>query len=427
MNKIIKIKKKNMPFITKNIKNLNLNYDKTAVEPLFFNGVFNLPSTNKIEEITIVLEEKSNSLIEPINSYLIYRHLCGKTNSSFEARGLRLYFDFLEVINRSWKDGSDEIFNRPISLFSKFLKDLFDKGKISGTVAINYFNSVVRFYKFHLEQGQVFNGTPISFRKRKVEINTNSLSNHIRNYTIEVSTSEISPKIPYGSKSSELKPLTNHHLKVLFKTLKEHSTPEFFLICLIAQTTGLRIGEIADLKLEHISKYDDEPIFNLYVGPQVGHKTKGGQNGNIHVNRTIMNLIKEHTLTHEYLKRLSKFKGDRPFLILNRKGEPYTQEVLSVMFNQHMHKYIKPTEPSFSYKFHDLRATFGVSIMKSCLDTKMSRSEALAYTQRQMRHKSLDTTMHYLEYWTHSVIGEQKSNMQEQLLKSLTNDIGDLL
>lgn len=416
-----------MPYTTKKINNLSLNYDRSKIEPIETNGVYKIPNTHTIEEITLLANSDTYDFIEPVTSYLINRHLLGKENSSFEARGLRLYFDFLETINKSWMDGSDEVFNRPISLFSKWLKSSFEKGEIAGTVAINYFNSVVRFYQFHLENGQTFNEPPISFKKKKLEIKTNELSNHINKYSVEINTADCIPNIPSTAKSSELKPLTKEHLKLLFKTLKEKSTPEFFLICFIAQTTGLRIAEIADLKLEHISKYDDESIFNLYVGPQVGHYTKGNQNGLIKVNRIVMDIIKEHTLSSSYLKRLARFKDEKPFLILNRKGEPYTQEVLSVMFNQFMHEHIKPIEPSFSYKFHDLRATFGVSIMKACLDSKMSRSEALAYTQNQMRHKSIETTLHYLEYWTHSVVNEQKSKMQEDILSSITSSLSGII
>lgn len=414
-------------FVTKKINQLNLNYDKSKIEPFEKNGIFILPTTQEIKDITVLINEETNEPVEAVNCYLIYRHLIGKENTSFEVRGLRLYFDFLETIGKSWLDGSDEVFNRPISMFSKYLKSSFEKGEIAGTVARSYFESVVRFYKFHLENEQKFNGTPISFKAKKLEINTGSMLNHISKYSIEIDVADCSPNIPSKAKSSELKPLTKEHSKLLFKLLKEKSTKEFFLICLLAQTTGLRISEISDLKLEHVSKYNDESIFNLYVGPQVGHKTKGNQNGVIKVNKTVMNIIKEHTMSSEYLKRLGRFKGDKPFLFLNRKGNQYTQEVLSVMFNQFMHDHVRQIDPTFSYKFHDLRATFGVTIMKACLDSKMSRSEALAYTQNQMRHKNIETTLHYLEYWTHSVVNEQKSKMQENLLNSLLNDIDEVI
>lgn len=412
-----------MPYSTKKIKNLELNYDKNRIEPIEIRGIFKLPSTHQIDEITVLIKQETKELIEPVNTYLINRHLLGKENTSFEARGLRLYFDFLEMIGKSWLDGSDEVFNRPIYLFSKYLKSFFEKGEIAGTVAVNYFNSVARFYQFHLEKGQIFNGVPISFIKKKIEINTNSLVNHISKYAIEISTADCAPNIPFNSKSSELKPLSKEHLKLLFKCLKEKSTREFFLICFIAQTTGLRAGEIADLKLEQVSKYDDEDVFDLYVGPQVGHKTKGNQNGIIKVNKTVMNIIQEHITSSEYLKRLNKFKGEKPFLFLNRKGNQYTQEIISVMFNQFMNQHLKPIDSKFNYKFHDLRATFGVAIMKACLDAKMSRTDALAYTQNQMRHKGIETTLHYLEYWTHSLVNEKRNQMQESMLNSLFNDI----
>lgn len=416
-----------MSYITKKIKDLSLNYDSSAIDPIEVDGIFQIPATHTIEQLTTIVNSDTNETVEAVDTYLIYRYLTGKDNSDFEARGLRLYFDFLVAIDKSWLDGSDEIFNRPISMFSKYLKNSFEKGEISGTVATNYFNTVVRFYQFHLEQGQVFNGTPISFKKRTVEFSTPSLTNHISQYSVEINVADCAPNIPSQAKSSELKPLSKEHSKLLFKVLKEKSTHEFFLICFIAYTTGLRVGEIADLKLEHVSQYDGQPIFDLYVGPQVGHRTKGNQNGVIKVNKTVMDIIKEHTMSSAYIKRLTRFKGYKPFLLLNRKGNQYTQEVLSVMFNQLMHDHIKPIDPSFSYKFHDLRASFGVSIMKACLDSNMSRTEALAYTQKQMRHKSIDMTLHYLEYWTHSVVNEKKSKMQEDLLKSVIADLGDII
>lgn len=416
-----------MPYSTKKINNLSLNYDKIRIEPTQENGIFIIPATNTIDELTILLETGTQKPVEFVNTYLINRHLLGKTNSDFEARGLRLYFDFLEAKKKSWLDGSDEVFNRPISMFSKYLKSSFERGEIAGTVALNYFSSVARFYKFHLENGQKFNGTPISFVEKKIEVNTNGfLLNHIAKHSIELNTADCAPNIPSTAKSSELKPLSKQHNQLLFKVLKEKSTREFFLICFIAQTTGLRASEIADLKLKQVSSYDDENIFNLYVGPQVGHKTKGNQNGIIKVNKKVMEIIKEHITSSAYLKRLGRFNGQEPFLFLNRKAKQYTQEIISSMFNQLVNDQVKILDNSFSYKFHDLRVTFGVSIMKACLDSKMNRTDALAYTQNQMRHKSIDTTLKYLEYWTNTVVNEQKSKMQEELLNSAFSSMGEI-
>jgi len=414
-----------MPYVTKKIRSLTLNYSNESIGPELINGILKLKETHNIPEITILLNSRTNESVKEVNNYLIYRHLIGKQNSSFEARGLRLYFDFLEAINKNWIDGDEQVFNRPISMFSKYLKDTFEKGEISGTVARNYFDSVVRFYQYHLEKGQKFNGNPITFKKKKLIINTNSLLNHISNYQIEIDVADCSPRIPMSAKSSELKPIKKEHLQKLFAALKEYSTQEFFLICFIAQVTGLRASEIADLKLDQFMNYNDEEIFNLYVGPQVGHKTKGNTNGVIKINRKVMELIQDYTTSSEYIKRLSKFKGDKPYLLLNRKGNAYSQQIISVMFNQLINKHLKNNN-DFNYKFHDLRVTFGVTIMKACLNAKMTRSDALAYTQRQMRHKSLEMTLRYMEYWTHSVVNEQKSKIQDDILTSVFSEIGGI-
>lgn len=416
-----------MTFVTKKIRNVNVNFSKEKIQPILKDGVYSLPKDKEIEEITILMNEETGETVSPVNSYLIYRHLIGKENSSFEVRGLRLYFDFLEVMNKSWLDGSDEPFNRPIFLFSKYLKSSFQKGDISGTVALNYFNIVVRFYQFHIERGQKFNGTPISFKAKKINIDTNSLTNHIRNYSVEICVADCIPNIPSTAKTSELKPLSRKHSKLLMSELKTNSTNEFFLICFVAQTTGLRAAEIADLRLDQISKYEDEEVFNLYVGPQMGHSTKGSQNGVVKVNKIVMDVIREHTLSPEYIKRLSKCNEKRPFLFLNRKGNKYTQEIISVMFNQFVNNHIKLIDELFDYKFHDLRVSFGVTIMKACLDANLNRTDCLAYTQNQMRHKNIETTLRYLEHWTNTVVNEKKSKLQESILNSAFADMKGII
>ena len=62
--------------------------------------------------------------------------------------------------------------------------------------------------------------------------------------------------------------------------------------------------------------------------------------------------------------------------------------------------------------------------MKACLDSKMSREQALAYVQNQMRHKDIKTTTEYLEYWTHSVVIEKRTELQDSVLNDIYNNLG---
>lgn len=258
-------------------------------------------------------------------------------------------------------------------MFSKYIQDSFKKGEMSGSVASGYFNTVVRFYKFYLELGHPFKGgEPISFKTRKIEVNNSNFKNHLIKYMVEVFTADCAPRITANSNNSILNPFSKEHYNFMINQLKKHGTKEFLLMCLLAASTGLRVNEIVDLKCSQINNYNDEDIFNLYVGSQVNHNTKNNKNAIIKVSGEIIKLIQDYHSSSDYIKRLSKLEGDDPFIFISNRGKGY---------NKFMYDYIKPTYPDFQHKFHDLRVYFGVNVMKACLNSKLSRSEALAYSQ----------------------------------------------
>lgn len=74
---------------------------------------------------------------------------------------------------------------------------------------------------------------------------------------------------------------------------------------------------------------------------------------------------------------------------------------------QYISDYILPMiqdthDPNFHYRFHDLRATFGMNVlddkMKLVHEKKMTFAEALNYLQTVMGHSSLRITERYVNY-----------------------------
>jgi integrase len=411
-----------MTHISHKIKNLNLNYEKHFGLKKE-NNYYKVNPTNNIPEITLLINEETYLPVNVVNSYLINRHLVGKTNSNFECRALRLYFDFLEAIELEWDQGSNYIHKRPLSMFGKYLKQSFEDGDISGTTALNYFNSVSHFYKYYLTEGYDFKESPVTFTQKSIKVFSNSLTNHINSFEVEIDISDCKPNIPNDAKSTELKPFTVEEYELLFDKLKTHSTKDLMLICLLSANTGLRVNEIADLRLDMITSYSNEDVFDLYVGSQVGHKTKGNKNGIIKVSGKIMSLLNKHIESTDYLKRLRKYKNERPPVFITIRGNAFTSQTISVMFSAFVKEYIKSTNPEFNHKFHDLRVHFGVNTMKASLDSDMKKEQALAYVQNQMRHKDIKTTMEYLEYWTHSVVIEKRTALQDSILNDLYNNL----
>ena len=382
----------------------------------------------ELKDIYVVIEERTGLVVPPIFSFICNHHIDkGNKSSSMEARALRLYFDFLADKKLKWNIGSDKIIHRPIKKFSSWLEKQFEEGAIAGSTATNYFNAVTRFYFYHLCIKTPFESTPIEFR----EFSFNNLNNdplaHLVGRSYTKITSDCNPRISSTITSSELKPLSEADLKFFIYKLKKHSSEEFFLIVILSLMSGLRAGEIGDLRTDMFNEHDDEQkAYLLKLGPQQNHKTKHNSELPVLIPTFLVSIIKKYTTSSQYLKKLNKFfkKGKtRGNVFLTRHGNPYSQHTISTLFNQFLHSKIYNERPNFDYKFHDLRVTFGVQTMAAALNVDgLSKSEALAYTQVQMRHKYLSETLKYLNYYhMHLAIIEQ-ANINENLLEKILEE-----
>jgi len=212
------------------------------------------------------------------------------------------------------------------------------------------------------------------------------------------------------------------------KALSQHASYELKLICVLAITSGLRADEIADLRVDMLESYANEKVWELAVGPSVGHSTKLNSELPVIVSGSMVGKLIAYNKSRRYLLRAKKRKHSRVNVFLTQSGKAYDQKTISTLFGDFVKKHIHPLLPSFSHKFHDLRATFGVTTMKSCLDKGLAPSDALAFTKTQMRHKNLKDTMHYLEYFNQGVAIEAQADANEELLKDvLETEYGGLV
>ena len=375
------------------------------------------------EKLTIVVDEDSGFIVPSILEYIVTRAQQGRVDSSPEARALRLYFDFLDQCELKWNIGSNLSYERPISIFSNFLEKQHRESLIAGTTAVNYFNSVCRFYKHHLKFNYPFDGVPIAFTKHIIHKYGDSLTSHITGHQIEVDVADCKPNISSTETQRPLKPLSKNDYPIFFKALIEEASLELFLICLTAVVTGLRAEEVADLRVDMINKYIGHGEYDLMVGPQIQHKTKNIQNGIILADGKLFSELLKYNMGNRYLKRLEKYEGNRANIFLTKNGKPYTQKLISTLFNNFLHEKLSSIIPNFTHKFHDLRATFGVYEMTASLAAGFTETQALAHVKTQMRHKSLTSTMRYLRYWERSVVVKKKSERNESLLQEIYSEL----
>lgn len=90
--------------------------------------------------------------------------------------------------------------------------------------------------------------------------------------------------------------------------------------------------------------------------------------------------------------------------------------------------------PQFqSFKFHDLRASFGMNLLESQLQhlpEGYNHMTAVEYVQTRMGHSNISTTLQYLNYksrlkWRSKIQHEYESGLMQYVMSSV-NTIGDL-
>lgn len=380
------------------------------------------PKINKsvLPDITIVVEADTGYIVPSIFNYLMSVRTSGVEDVSFDARALRLYFDFLHSHGLHWDEGDQEENRRPVNRFSEFLTKIYKDGHIASKTAIGYFNAVMRFYKHHLSSAHEFKySVPVEFKRKVIKKYANDLTSHITGLEIVMDVAKCRPRISTNDKRTELRPILGQEGVVFRQALSQHASYELKLMCVLALTSGLRANEIADLKVDMLDSYANEKVWELALGPPVGHSTKLDSELPVVVSGSMMRKLIAYNKSKRYLNRSKKRKHTRVYVFLTQSGEAYDQKTISTLFRDFVKTHILPILPSFSHKFHDLRATFGVNTMKSCLDKGLAPSDAIAFTKTQMRHKYLKDTLHYLEYFNQSVAIEAQADANEELLRAV--------
>ena len=95
---------------------------------------------------------------------------------------------------------------------------------------------------------------------------------------------------------------------------------------------------------------------------------------------------------------------------------------------------IRLIDPQFqSFKFHDLRASFGMNLLESQLQQLPDGHSAMTvveYVQARMGHRNISTTLQYLNYksrlqWRSKIQHEYESSLMQYVMSSakLTGDL----
>ena len=140
------------------------------------------------------------------------------------------------------------------------------------------------------------------------------------------------------------------------------------LIIETALGTGLRVSELANLKIEDIHLKKGQSSLVVRDG-------KGGRNRVVAFN---------HFLKSEILKYLEYRNSDSPYLFYSERGEKMTRYGISKVFKKMSKKAGLPTH----YSIHSLRHTYATILYKAS-------GYNLRLVQKQLGHSSITTTTAY--------------------------------
>ncbi|ATZ66195.1 tyrosine-type recombinase/integrase [Acinetobacter haemolyticus] len=344
-------------------------------------------------------------------------------------------------------------------------------GLISARSASNRINAVVNFYRFlvtddlvdHQRYGMPFQDVYKYIAvdnefgaRRKMAIKSHDLAIHV-------------PAKAHNSETivdgGELSPLTVEEQAVILKALQK-SSREYQLMFYLALFTGARLQTICTLRIKYLlnREADSYGFIRLPVGAGTGIDTKFQKPMTLLVPDWLAQDIEIYIKSEQAHQRRQKSNygdSDENYVFLTKLGTPFytskaeqqelTEKIkasesfgarLKLYEGEAVRSYLKVVllpeirliDPQFqSFKFHDLRASFGINLLESQLKhlpEGHNHMTAVEYVQARMGHSNISTTLQYLNYkskleWRSKIQHEYESGLMRYVMSSV-DFLGDL-
>ncbi|EIC2298698.1 MULTISPECIES: tyrosine recombinase XerC [Vibrio] len=394
------------------------------------NGTFHcLPSNDNIGSLPALFSQ-DGVFNHEANSYLFYLKSIKKAEDlSPCAQALRAYYQFLEDKGLNWDKFPPVKRLKPTYLFRSHLLKQIKQGTLAHSTASVRMNQIVNYYKWLMHDGylHVKNEKEAPFKMEFVSVQSRGMLAHI-SPTFIVETSDLRIKVPRNADSKNIRPLSplsRDALDILIQHLPKTSE-ELRLQALLAIDTGMRIEEAATLSLDALDTAtplaESQHRFEILLCPRsTGVQTKFLKTRTVEISSNLLQALNVYRISERRLKRTTRLNekikqlgsdaspfNQKPIEILERcdrheplfvsqQGNPATAKSIEARWIEFRAE-IKQAEPSFTHRFHDLRATYGTYRLNDLLEAKLSVTECMELLMGWMGHKDESTTWKYLRY-----------------------------
>jgi len=353
---------------------------------------------------------------------------------------------------------------RPTYRYCSFLHNEIKAGKIKPQTAKRRMSSIQGFYRWLINDGHLFehplwveDNTQImfnnisGFKQSKTVISTDLT----RSFKMTKNSDNYSKHINDGGK---LRPLPIEEQKAIVESLLRIGNIEMLLAFLIALTTGARLQTVFTLRQQNFNQplRNDNYNHKIKVGRGTLVNTKNEKQMVIMIPAWLYRKIKIYLQCDRYKKRLHLSKhtyknNDEQYVFLTRYGQPYYMadndefsfiyrtpprgNSITQFIRQQLKPDIKNNGLSFDFRFHDLRASFGMNLLEGKLKfnthdiagqhNNPDLFQILMYVRERMGHSLLSTTESYLNYRQHYHLAMHVQSEYEKYLKKITNAFGE--
>lgn len=426
----------------------------------YLEGIQNAPKAYPIRPKWLHLKslDRIHIITQPDGSLwqdgCLYLFSCATIRNLDQSTIANISADLTDFMNMMLSAGTDyEEFKsvkpmRPTYLYKSKLKAEIAQDKIKIKVANRKISSLIGFYKWKVnERGfkpnfEMWRAKPIqrAYTDRYGEIQSKEI------YTTDL-TFRSSRSISTGRfirDGGNLFPLSRPDQQTLIDLLVRLDNPEMLLAHITSLISGLRLQSVLTLRHRDIKSDiggdNDESKFALhYINIGENHLT---ESKNSKPQAVAIPAWMHHKLNiyinssrHQQRVKNSPIKdNDTQYVFLTRSGRPYyiakkdrhlfsfSAEAGSALrqFKKKIIEFAKVVGTPLNYRFHDLRATFGMNLLEDMIQKvnggHMNQLELLDILRTRLCHEDTETTMGYIRYReTNPLIALAQSEFEEHL------------
>lgn len=350
------------------------------------------------------------------------------------ADDLAAFRRFVDDEGIDWTTFDQHKLRRPTYRYNGHLQTAVNAKEIAATTARRRMGAVVAFYRWLREEGVLIpEHTPWKESDRFIEFSDArgaKVSKRIKTTDLAIKVTKADdPYSTYIDDGGKLRPLPQDEQRWVLEALLASRNTELTLIHLLALLTGARIQTVLTFRVGHVLSElgdTDQGEVRIAIGPGTGIDTKNDKQMVLHIPVLLYKALSRYAQSSRALTRRLRAKGGDTvdqYLFLSVRGAPlYESKATAAEYDdENALRHAKSGQgvrqlitdcivpyvrrhhnPGFKYRFHDMRASFGMNItdeqLRRVAAGEITLHEAREFVKSRMGHESAAITDLYLQY-----------------------------